>query len=180
MIESNPVCSGAEKQVEPAFVRRIEAMSIVVRAVTKSIRSGDAPRIRRQLDSDLFPPLMPNARINRIFLAMRAIFRVENLNDCLLRERRLANRPVTPMFGDLALQFFGALAVIFRQRAVPLVRWRQRVVPGTRVIPARAVSATHRGQVRREMSRSGHVPAARPRFSRRQNRACAHPRRAEE
>ena len=70
---------------------------------------------------------MPDAGIDRIFFAMRSICRVENLDDSLLRERRLANRSVTPMVGDLALQFSGALAVVFRQRAVPLVRWRQEL-----------------------------------------------------
>ena len=74
---------------------------------------------------------------------MRAIFRVENLNDCLLRERRIANRPVAPMLGDLALHFVGALAVILRQRAVPLVRRRQQLFqePG-QFLPGRLLPDT--------------------------------------
>src|SRR5437764_7565455 len=80
---------------------------------------------------------MSDPRINRVLFAMRAIARVENLDDGLLREGCLPDRAVMPMLGDILLQFFGALAVVFRERPVSFVRRRKKLLEKPRQLRSR-------------------------------------------
>ena len=73
---------------------------------------------RWQIDPDIFPSFMPYPRINGIFFAVGTIGRVENLDDRLLGEGRVANRAVPPMLGDLFLECVAALRVVLRQRSI--------------------------------------------------------------
>src|SRR5438067_2886546 len=80
---------------------------------------------------------MSDPRQIRVLFAMRTIAGVENLDDGLLREGCLPDRAVTPMLGDLLLQFFGALAVVFREHLVPFVRRCEELLEKIRQLRSR-------------------------------------------
>src|SRR5437764_15109357 len=99
---------------------------------------------------------MSDPRINRVLFAMRAIARVENLDDGLLREGCLPDRAVMPMLGDILLQFFGARAVVFRERPVSFVRRRKKLLEKTQQLRSRRFlrDSEHRAVVKCAVSYS--------------------------
>src|SRR5438552_18081340 len=107
---------------------------------------------------------MSDPRQNRVLFAMRAIARVENLDDGLLREGCLPDRAVTPMLGDLLLQFFGALAVVFRERLIPFVRRCEELLEKTRQLRSRRFLPDSETRAVVQCPRSPVLPEFRPDF----------------
>ena len=72
-------------------------------------------KVTNMTADDAAAAFMADPRINGIFLPMRAVAGVENLNDRLLRKRSVPDRAVAPMLGDLLLHGLTPFGIVAGQ-----------------------------------------------------------------